>query len=350
MCTPPQSADGNFSYLTPSNFFLEENFSHSSGGDLQSDSKEEYSNGSGSDLESDIVLCNVNNNDNNDPIWPDDQLIEYIRNGDINFLEFWFRQEFHFNPKMQQEALCVCGETGNREVLNFFLENKHISSNPFLGFSSDEKKHKLWGYIAERHDKEMAELLLNFCLSPLLINGTNIALQCALQAKDLDILILLKKFGFFDLKGISSHVLRELAKDENIKLLEQLIGKDFDLNRTYPEREWPKIPLMLAMNYLIFDEVRSLSLFQLALISTNGPQKQVIKLLLDNGVKPNQWINGESAISFAVTLQDIELIKILLFKGADSDIYIKGEKGDTAMSKARLSKNQEIIDLLEYCK
>jgi hypothetical protein len=305
------------------------------------------------ETKSDPVLCNDTNNDHNDPIWSDDELIEFVRNGDINFLKFWFRQEFHFNLKMQQEALLVCCETGHLELLMFLSENNHISSDAFLGLSTnDDKKQKAWTSVADRHDIEMAELLLNLGLSPLLINGTNIALQCALQAKDVEILILLKKFGFFDLKGISKPVLRELAKDENIKLLEQLIGKGFDLNRTYPEKELPNMPLKVAIKSSSILEVRSLSLFQLALISQralispNGPQKKVIQLLLDNGVKP-KWINGDPAISFAVTLQDIELIKMLLANGAASDIYIKGDGGDTAMSRARMTKNQEICDLLE---
>lgn len=149
-----------------------------------------------------------------------ENLIEIVRRGDIKLIEHFLQQELTLNSQLQEGILTACCEKGDSTLLQFLLKHKVLPESFSSLLINDAKKQQLWSLIATHQDgKDFVELLLKFKLPPLLENGTNIALQCAISAKNFNLMTLLKESGFRNLKGIKNEILRDLRKEENKKLL-----------------------------------------------------------------------------------------------------------------------------------
>lgn len=79
---------------------------------------------------------------------------------------------------------------------------------------------------------------------------------------------------------------------------------------------------------------------------TTDNDKQIIKLLIDSGANPNLCgSNGTTALYWAVSRNDSELVKNLIEAGARVDAE-QPEDGDTSLHLASENSNLEIVRLL----
>jgi ankyrin repeat protein len=72
---------------------------------------------------------------------------------------------------------------------------------------------------------------------------------------------------------------------------------------------------------------------------------EVVKKFIEYGVDVNENSNGMSPLMVAARYNKVEIIKILLSKGANLDA--KDEKGFTALKHAELSHADEAVQLLK---
>ncbi|MGA2775841.1 MAG: ankyrin repeat domain-containing protein, partial [Candidatus Omnitrophota bacterium] len=78
--------------------------------------------------------------------------------------------------------------------------------------------------------------------------------------------------------------------------------------------------------------------------ATNG-NKEIVELLLSKGADVNAKANnGETALMSTAETNKKEIVKLLLSKGAD--VNIKSDIGETALSKAELRNHSDIVELL----
>ncbi|MCE2982533.1 MAG: ankyrin repeat domain-containing protein [Parachlamydia sp.] len=90
------------------------------------------------------------------------------------------------------------------------------------------------------------------------------------------------------------------------------------------------------------------TLFECAIKAQPTPQKETIRFLLDHNDDARQQIDGVPALYYAVSRGDPELVKLLLDKGAVTDIHAANrETGQTALELACVQGDSTIIELLQ---
>lgn len=123
---------------------------------------------------------------------------------------------------------------------------------------------------------------------------------------------------------------------------------DNELSEAVDENDVSKVKDLLKAganpNYKDEDGTPIISVIYFSDARNNFMYNEVIKLLLEEGADPNTPINenNDTAISIAVTKENIELVKILLAKEADPTIKNK----DNISALTGVDKNTEIGKLL----
>ena len=83
----------------------------------------------------------------------------------------------------------------------------------------------------------------------------------------------------------------------------------------------------------------------LLIVATMAGARKCMLALLESGVDVNtQDAEGRTALFWAITMNGIEIVRILLDAGADTELG--NERGEDAMSQARLWRREEILDML----
>lgn len=72
------------------------------------------------------------------------------------------------------------------------------------------------------------------------------------------------------------------------------------------------------------------------------------KKIIEYGADVNETFNGMTPLMLASRYNNVEMIKILLEKGAD--ISVKDERGNTAFKYAELSNAKEALEFLKAAK
>ncbi|MFC4817548.1 MULTISPECIES: ankyrin repeat domain-containing protein [unclassified Flavobacterium] len=88
-------------------------------------------------------------------------------------------------------------------------------------------------------------------------------------------------------------------------------------------------------------------------LATNSPlcaaiakgDLEAVKTFLEYGADANEASNGITPLMYAVRYNRVEIIKLLLAKGAKKEV--KDEKGFTAYKYAESSKSKEAMELLK---
>ncbi len=78
-----------------------------------------------------------------------------------------------------------------------------------------------------------------------------------------------------------------------------------------------------------------------------GHIQNVKKALLTGGDINSKDYFGKTALIYAVTRGDMELIQLLFKYGAASSIHFKDRDGNTALDYAKLNKNERVIAVLK---
>lgn len=72
---------------------------------------------------------------------------------------------------------------------------------------------------------------------------------------------------------------------------------------------------------------------------------ETVKKFIEYGTDVNETSNGLTPLMFAARYNKVEILKVLLEKGADKKT--KDDKGNTALKYAEFSKSQEAVDYLK---
>jgi uncharacterized protein len=104
------------------------------------------------------------------------------------------------------------------------------------------------------------------------------------------------------------------------------------------------ILLILTFNSLFgFGSMSDYLLFS----AEKGHIQNVKKALVTGGDINSKDYFGKTALIYAVTRGDMELIQLLFKYGAASSIHFKDREGNTALDYAKLNKNERVIAVLK---
>lgn len=114
------------------------------------------------------------------------------------------------------------------------------------------------------------------------------------------------------------------------------------------------LALVAFSNVTVANNVKATTNFELvSAYKTNTPLGMAIakgdfatvKKLIEYGASVHEKSNGLTPLMIAARYNNVEIIKLLLEKGAD--VKAKDEKGITALKYAEASNSKEVIELLK---
>lgn len=242
-----------------------------------------------------------------------------VASGSLTILQQFLNQDFPLVPEvLAQGKWIVQGYAkGEKEMLAKVLQGS-------LDFPDldDSYKEKLWFDIALNGDIDTAKLLWTKKLWTYYSSGLNACLHMAIKLNQRVLLEhVCASFSATDFTAMPSAAFRNILIDDDVEALQFLLHYGLD---PHAAMEPGQTLLTLA-------------------VEANATK--TTSLLLELDVDPHQKVGGLTLIHKAVAHQNIDMVKMLLDKGAAVDIFTKSPTGVNAVDLAFQRNLSSIIDL-----
>lgn len=282
-------------------------------------------------------------------------IISIIKQGDLDLMNWSLEQGAHLDtPELKSQALTAAVASGNTSLLKKFMKMgftllpQHLAQAGWIvkGYQKGKNamllkalqfipdcsnlensiKEGLSKEIANQKDYISAKMLLEKSLwVPASSGGLNSIIEMALTENKKDLLELINDRNLLDFTAISGRAFSTLLrKDTNCETLNWLLNHDLDLHSKLADGQ----TLLTA--------------------AIDVENIEAVKLLLEKNIDPHLIPSNSTMTPLyqAVVKNNIEFIKLLLDKDCAKDLYVKTDRGLSAVDLAIRKQSTSILDLL----